>query len=155
MTDPRMNDILATAIAREEAAYAFYTELGRTVADAQARETLAFIAEEERRHKAFLVDYRDGKYGDRPMRMADVTYYKIAEYQQEPEIKPDMPPQDVFLVAAHREQRSYAFYTEMASLHPAGPTRDLLLRIANEELRHKEKMEYLFSNVAFGQTSGG
>ena len=155
MTDSHMMEILATAIVREEAAHKFYTDLIPMVQDAQAREMLAFIAEEERRHKAFLEDYRDGKYGDAPMRMADVTYYKVAEYLEEPDMRPDMPPQDIFLLAAHREQRSHDFYTAMAALQQEGTVRDLLLRIANEELRHKEKVEYLFGNVAFGQTSGG
>jgi len=27
--------------------------------------------------------------------------------------------------------------------------------MANEELKHKEKMEYLYANTAFPQTSGG
>jgi hypothetical protein len=28
-------------------------------------------------------------------------------------------------------------------------------RMANEELKHKEKVEYLYSNAAFPQTDGG
>lgn len=155
MTDSRMDEILAAAIRREEAAHAFYTDLSGNIEDPAAREMIEFIAAEELKHKTFLVDYRDGRYGDRPLRMADVVYYRIAEYQQEPEARPDMLPQEVFLLAAHREQRSHDFYAEMAGLHEAGETRDLLLRMANEELRHKEKMEYLYGNVAFPQTSGG
>jgi hypothetical protein len=31
----------------------------------------------------------------------------------------------------------------------------MLLHMAAEELRHKEKMEYLFANTAFTQTAGG
>jgi rubrerythrin len=33
--------------------------------------------------------------------------------------------------------------------------KELLLRMANEEMRHKEKMEYLYTNTAFAQTEGG
>ena len=32
---------------------------------------------------------------------------------------------------------------------------DMLLRMANEEKRHKEKVEYLYTNTAFPQTDGG
>jgi rubrerythrin len=66
-----------------------------------------------------------------------------------------MSSADVFLVAAHRERRSHKFYTELANLHPAGEAKTMLLKMANEELKHKEKMEYLYSNAAFPQTSGG
>jgi rubrerythrin len=66
-----------------------------------------------------------------------------------------MSRQDVFLIAAHRESRSHQFYTELANLHAQGDTQIMLLKMANEELKHKEKMEYLYANTAFPQTSGG
>jgi rubrerythrin len=47
------------------------------------------------------------------------------------------------------------FYTELAHLHADGDLREMLLKMANEELKHKEKMEYLYANTAFPQTSGG
>ncbi|MBW2011836.1 MAG: hypothetical protein JRI32_09435 [Deltaproteobacteria bacterium] len=81
--------------------------------------------------------------------------YKIAEYQEEPEITKDMRSEDVFLVASHREARAHRFYSELAQLHPKGETREMLLKMANEELKHKEKMEYLYANTAFPQTAGG
>ena len=75
--------------------------------------------------------------------------------QKEPDIKASMKIEDLFLIAAHRELRSYNFYSELAQLHSHGDTHEVLLKIANEELKHKEKMEYLYANTAFPQTSGG
>jgi rubrerythrin len=43
----------------------------------------------------------------------------------------------------------------LANLHANGDLREMLLKMANEELKHKEKMEYLYTNTAFPQTSGG
>lgn len=37
----------------------------------------------------------------------------------------------------------------MASVHPEGEIRNMLLQMANEELKHKEKVEYLYSNTVF------
>jgi rubrerythrin len=87
--------------------------------------------------------------------MADVVKYKIAEYLEEPEVQDDMSSQDVYLIASHRESRSHLFYLELAGLHTEGDTKTMLLKMAKEELKHKEKMEYLYSNTAFPQTSGG
>jgi rubrerythrin len=87
--------------------------------------------------------------------LSEVTYYQIAEHQKEPEIGDSMSSADVYLVASHREARSHKFYTELANLHTDGEARSMLLKMANEELKHKEKMEYLYSNAAFPQTSGG
>jgi rubrerythrin len=32
---------------------------------------------------------------------------------------------------------------------------EMLSKIANEELKHKERMEYLYANTTFPQTDGG
>jgi len=61
----------------------------------------------------------------------------------------------VFLIAANREINAHNFYKGLADLYPKGPVKELLLRMAGEEMRHKEKMEYLYANTAFGQTAGG
>jgi rubrerythrin len=148
-------EIINRAIKREEEAYAFYMDIHGKVDDANVKDTVQWIAGEEKKHKEFLLNYRGGKYGAKPLRLTEVVLFKIAEYQEEPEIAKNMRSEDVYLVAAHRELRSYQFYTELAQTHPEGEAKDLLLRMANEELRHKEKMEYLYSNTAFAQTSGG
>ena len=151
----RLMDMIETAIGREEEAYAFYMELRDKVVDDEAKEALQWMANEELKHKKFLVKYRNGDLARNAMGMSDVTYYRIAEYQKEPPISEQMSPQDVFLVAAHRELKSHHFYSELAELHPGGEVKDVLLKMANEELKHKEKMEYLYANTAFAQTSGG
>jgi len=148
-------DILETAIDREEASYDFYMHIYNKVADASVKDTVEFIAGEEKKHKAFLVAYRDGKYGTDALRMAEVVDYKVAEYLEEPEIAKDSSREDIYLVAAHREARSHHFYSELANMHADGELKTMLIKMANEELKHKEKMEYLYANTAFPQTSGG
>ena len=149
MQDERLAGLIATAIKREEEAYDFYMGIQAKVRDDATRDTIGFVANEEKKHKAFLVRYRDGDFAADALRMSDVVFYKIAEYQEEPEVKENLESAEVFLVAAHRELRSHQFYTELATLHPPGSTKDMLLSMANEELKHKEKVEYLYNNVAF------
>jgi rubrerythrin len=153
--DKRLSELINMAIKREEEAYAFYTNLCEKVEDQNVKDTVEWIAGEEKKHKEFLIRYRDGKYGSTNLRLSDVVYYKIAEHQQEPEIETGMGSEEVYLVASHRELRSFKFYTELAELHPEGETKIMLSRMANEELKHKEKMEYLYTNTAYPQTSGG
>jgi len=148
-------DIIDMAIQREVEAYDFYMDIHHKVQDASVRDTVKFIAEEEIKHKKFLVGYRAGNYGSKSLRMADVVEYKIAEHLEEPEIASDSRREDVYLIASHREARSHLFYTELAGMHTDSELKTMLLKMANEELKHKEKMEYLYSNTAFPQTSGG
>ena len=148
-------DIIDLAIQREDEAYDFYMDIHGKVQDAGVKDTVEFIAGEEKKHKAFLVRYREGNYGSDALRMADVVEYKIAEYLEEPEIDKDSGREDVYLIAAHREGRSYQFYSELANMHADSELKTMLSKMANEELKHKEKMEYLYANTAFPQTSGG
>lgn len=153
--DPRLLTLIDTAIKREEDAFSFYMDIHGKVKDPAARETIQWIASEEQRHKAFLLKYRKGNFGASGLKLSEVAYYKIAEHQEEPEVKADMNSSEVYLVASHRELRSHLFYTALADQLAAGEGRDMLLKMANEELKHKEKMEYLYANTAFPQTSGG
>ena len=79
----------------------------------------------------------------------------IAEHLEQPEISPDMKLKDVFLLAANREKASHEFYLELAGVHPAGQVRRLLEQLASQELEHKRKVEFLYTEVAFPQTNGG
>jgi rubrerythrin len=156
MLDEKLLECIETAINREEEAFAFYTDLAGQVADDAARETVLWIAGEEKKHKSFLVKFRDKGEGPSSMRVADVTYYKIAEHLEEPEASESMRRAEIFLLAAHRELRAHQFYTDLAALYEGNAgVREMLLRIANEELKHKEKMEYLYANTSFPQTDGG
>jgi rubrerythrin len=124
--------------------------------DRAAKDAIGFVADEEQKHKAFLENYRkEIESGGGSLRIQEVTFYKIAEHEKEPEVEENMARENVFLIAAHRELRSHNFYRELAEAHPDGEPKEMVLKMANEELKHKEKMEYLYTNTAFPQTSGG
>jgi rubrerythrin len=155
MKDLKLSEVLDKAIQREEEAYLFYRGILDKIEDKSVKETIEWVANEEKKHKAFLVNYREGRQGPDSLRMSAVVHYQIAEHQEEPEIAKDTRREDVFLIASHREFKSYKFYAGLAELHPRGETQEMLLKMANEELKHKEKMEYLYANTAFPQTAGG
>ena len=156
MLDDKLLDYINIAIGREEDAVRFYSDLAGKVSDSAARETLVWISNEEKKHKAFLEKFRADGVGPEAMRLTDVVYYKIAEHLEEPDVEEDMNRSEIFLLAAHRELRSYHFYSELAALYDQGHgAHEMLHKIANEELKHKEKMEYLYANTTFPQTDGG
>ncbi len=150
-----LSQIIHMAVLREQDAYFFYLDLIETVNDDTVKDTLNWIADEEKKHRKFLIDYQNGKFGNKALRLSTVVNYKIAEHVKEPDIDGAMDSADIFLVAAHRELKSYEFYTGLSELHSDIEIKELLIRIANEELKHKEKMEYLYTNTTFPQTSGG
>lgn len=152
MKNKDSESIIERAIKNEEEAYDFYMDLSCRIGDIEVKDTLLFLAQEEKKHKEYLLRYRKEAFigAARP-----VIDYKVAENLVKPDIKKDIESKDVYLIAANRELNAHNFYKGLAELHPAGDVRDMLLRMADEELKHKEKMEYLYANTAFTQTAGG
>jgi len=155
MVDRNLALLVDLAIRRETEAYEFYTGLLAKMTDPAAKDALDTLAKEEKRHREFLERYKAGALGADALRLTQVVDYRIAEHLEKPDPEKDLESKDVYLVAAHREQSSYLFYSELAALHADGPAKEMLARMANEEKRHKEKVEYLYTNTAFPQTAGG
>lgn len=149
------NTFINLAIDREIEAYDFYMDLHNRVSDKSAKEALLWIAGEENKHKEFLISYKEGKISKGTLKLSEADDQKIAEHVSAPEIKPQMDTKDVYLIAAHRELAAYTFYNEFAKLQSDSETKELILKIAGEEMKHKEKVEYLYSNTVFSQTEGG
>jgi rubrerythrin len=150
-----LQSVIEAAIMNEEEARVFYLGLYSLVEDPLAKETLKFLAGEEQGHKEFLQGYLKGEKTIAALSLDTPIDYHIAEYASTPDPKKNMKSSEVYLVAAHREWNSHIFYKSLAALQPAGEVREMLLQMANQELKHKEKVEYLYSNTAFPQTSGG
>ncbi|MFC2045190.1 ferritin family protein [Chloroflexota bacterium] len=89
------------------------------------------------------------------MGLEQIIDYKIAEHFNQPEVSPRMDLKDVFMLAADREKAAHDFYLSLAEIHPLGEVKKLLADLASQEMAHKHKVEFLFTEVAFPQTDGG
>lgn len=155
MKDQTMQSLIEMAIKNEEEAYSSYMELYNMVDDKTAKDTLKFLAEEEKQHKAYLLQYCDGSFVGNALPLNQPVDYKLAETMEKPEVKRDLTTKEVYLIAANKELSASQFYRDLAGMHPEGKVRDMLQNMAMQELKHKEKMEYLYANTVFTQTAGG
>lgn len=150
-----MQTILKKAIEKEIEAQHLYQELSQKMTDAAAQDAFLQLSKEEKGHEQLLRKYLRGDIGNGGLKKDCVLDYKIAEYLDQPEITPDMALKDVFLLAANREKASHDFYSKLAAVHPVGGIKRLLEQLADQELEHKHKVEFLYTEVAFPQTAGG
>lgn len=155
MKNHTLESLIELAIVNEQEAYDSYMELCKLVDDKTAKDTLKFLAEEEKQHKAYLLKYRDGSFRENSLPLNAAVDYRIAETMDIPEPRKDITTNEVYLIAANKELNASQFYKGLAEIHPEGDVRDMLLRMADQELKHKEKVEYLYTNTAFPQTEGG
>ncbi|MDF1590260.1 MAG: ferritin family protein [Desulfobacterales bacterium] len=129
MEDKKISEVIDLAIQREEDAITFYRELSNKPFDQITKDTLEWITGEEKKHKAFLVNYREGRQGTDALTMRAAVNYNIAEHLEEPPIETVMDGANIFLLASHRELKSYKFYSELAHLHPEGKLRTTLFKM--------------------------
>ena len=147
--------ILEIAIQKEIESQHLYAELSQKVTNDAAKDALRHLTQQEQRHQNILEQYRQGELKAGVLGQGQVIDGKIAEHFDQTEVSPDMPLKDVFLLAANREMHSHDLYRALAELHPPGDTKRLLEELASQELEHKRKMEFLYTEMAFPQTDGG
>ena len=150
-----LEDILKKAIDREISSQRLYANLAQKVTDKAAKDIFALLVKQERGHQLLLERYQHGELRGGALGRETTIDYKITEHFYQPDITPDMPLPDIFLLAANREKAAHDFYLDLAHVHPDGEIKTILRRLAREELGHKQRMEFLFSEVSFPQTSGG
>ncbi|MCP4625090.1 MAG: hypothetical protein GY850_16410 [bacterium] len=62
---------------------------------------------------------------------------------------------EILDMAIRREEVAYDFYMDIHEKVEDASVRETVEFVAREEKKHREKMEYLYANTAFPQTSGG
>ena len=155
ITQLTLKEVLEKAIQREIESRLLYIDLSQKVDEEAAKDACQELAQQEQRHQNLLEQYLRGELGEGTLRREQVLDYRIAEQLEQPQISPGMELKDVFLLAANREKASHAFYLSLAGVHPAGRVRTMLEQLASQELRHKQRVEFLYTEVAFPQTDGG
>lgn len=155
VTGLTLKGILERAIQKEVEARLLYIDLSQKINDEAAKDAFQKLAQQEQGHQNLLEQYLRGELKEGALSSRQSVDYKIAEHLDQPEISPDMKLKDVFLLAANREKASHEFYLSLAQIHPAGKVKSLLEELASQELEHKQRVEFLYTEVAFPQTDGG
>jgi rubrerythrin len=138
--------IIKSAIAQEELSHDFYQRLAGLVTQPETKNTLAYLANEELEHKAFLQSCFTPQGCTL---VGEAQNVHLAELLEAPAISADLSPKEALVIAAKREEGAYHFYQALASLQPPGEVQAFLSQMAKVELQHKEKVEYLYDNAAF------
>jgi rubrerythrin len=154
-TEFTLKEILERAIQKEIESQRLYSGLSQKMINDAAKGALRQLSQQEQGHQTLLEKYLRGELKAGTLSKGQVIDYKIAEHLDQPEISPDMKLKDVFLLAANRELHSHELYLALAGLHPPGDAKRLLEGLASQELEHKQKVEFLYTEVAFPQTDGG
>ncbi len=138
-----VNEVLRFAIREEEAAHEFYISMMNITSDKRLRRVFHDFAEEEMSHREKLEeilqkkDAFDTPEAGREIKVSDfaVSGDYIGPGGQGSEI------QKLYAMAMTKEKASFKLYSDLADMATDEPCRQLLLSLAQEEAKHKLKLE--------------
>ena len=130
-----VDEILDYAIAREEEAAKFYTDLSGKMDRPAMGQVFKDFAKEEWGHKAKLIDIKKGKTLE-PVKKK-VLDLKIAEFVEDVPMSGEFNYQKALILAMKREKSAYKMYSDLANSTDNASVRDIFLALAQEEAKHK------------------
>jgi rubrerythrin len=130
--------LLDFAIAREEEAVAFYTDLAQK-AQGAAKEAFGDFAREEMGHKEKLLAVKaSGHFAPIEGKITDL---KIADYVVAEEPEGVLDYRQALVIAMKKEKAAFKLYMKLAEAAEDGSLKRLLLALAQEEAKHKLRFE--------------
>ena len=134
-----VQEVLDFAIEKEEEARQFYLEWSNKLDNKALREQFLKFAGDENLHKEKLQRVKSGSTFKPSAKQ--VTDLKIVDYLVDIVPTPDMDYQEALIVAMRREKASFKFYNDLAAMADDEPMRETFLALAQEEAKHKLRLE--------------
>ena len=147
-----LEEILRQAIRFEEESYALYTNAAGITQIGDARALLEDLSAQEVGHKKKLQAIQERGVSSLALvvRTSEAQDLRLADYLQIPsEFDEEADLQDVLLLAMQREKSTREFYLKLGDLTSAGTAKDLFALLAEEELRHKNRIEALYEKLVY------
>jgi len=149
MANESIKNLLQFAIDREQEAVDFYSRLAEETTNRAMKETFTSFAKEEMGHKVRLTQALEGKFELNIT--SEVPDLKIADYLVDEEPTPNMNYQQALVVAMKREKAAYRFYLDLAERTQDPDVKAMLLKLANEEAKHKLRFEVEYDDVVLAE----
>jgi len=144
--DEHFREIIGVAISNEENAEKFYQETAEKVKLAHAKTALLELANEEAGHAKFLKTILKKGVAEilAPQSSHAIQDMKIVDYLSVKELNEYANYQDVLTAAMQREKIAYDFYKGMAALVSDEKLKGIMLKLAEVEMGHKNRLERLY-----------
>ena len=134
------NEILEFAIAREMEAYQLYMTLAERVASPEMRKVFEDLAKEELDHREKL-ELEVMKTGQT---VPATPKFNIPEHEyiiSDNQLRLDMDYKDMLLLGIEKEEASFRIYIGLIPQVQDKESREVLLGLAEEEVKHKLRFE--------------
>jgi len=132
------DEVLNFAIIREIDANIFYLRLAGMVKDAGLIKVLKNLAAVELEHSKKLEAVKSGKSG---LDDVDVKKLEIFDYADDIAAEAVTDYIDLLVIGMKKEETSRKLYTDLAAITEGGELKDIFLRLAQQEAKHRQRFE--------------
>jgi len=141
-----IGEVIELAIAREVQAAQFYVELADRAVNPAMRGLFERLAEEELRHKARL-ELEMMKEGLVTTTVGRLFEVDAPDYGVDEQTGANMEYKEALSLAIRKERRSFRLYAELAGVVGEVQMHEVLLDLAEEEVRHLIKFEAEYNRL--------
>ncbi len=143
-------EVLDSAIYKEIASQAIYEAAQQKTNDPAAKKLLKELAGQEVKHAEKLKALKEMGLVKPHWYQDKIADLKISDYLTGGGTLEGAGLQDTLIFAMKREDESVDFYRKMMGMMRAKEAKQLCAGLANEELRHKMRLEILYDRLFYG-----
>jgi len=140
--------LIDLAIQREIEAFDFYSEVAASFYNKGLTTIFSELAAEEQGHRNLLESFKANPEKHFEIKAPEHDF-KLAEETELPALSTSMKPADAFALAMKKEQQAAEFYQDLAKRTNDEQVKEMCLNLSNMELKHKQKIENAFVDVAY------
>ena len=141
----QLKEIIQFALEKEEEAVLFYQQCSHMTQESSMRTAFIEMAKEEERHVHLIQKFKPEKI--QTITLKEIPNLKISDYIVSMKFDPKMSYKDLLILAMKREEKSYELYSELANKGNHADIIKLFQFLAQEELKHKFRLEKEYDEV--------
>jgi rubrerythrin len=137
-----VDSVVNFAIEKEEKAMDFYQRCADRAKNQGIKQFFLEMVGEEERHRNLLKDLNPSLLGD--IKLEKVEDLRISDYLIDVQFRDELTYQEALTLAMKKEEKAHAFYLGWKDKCMHEKTARLFEMLANEELKHKRKIENIY-----------
>ena len=144
-----ISDLLQFAISKEIASNQFYTDIAANIDDKSIRDIFVTLAKEELKHKQEL-ELELMKIGNVVPKKVFNSRHADDDYLLESDLNESLTFNDAIALAIQKERAAFGLYMDIYALTDDDEQKDVIMMLAEEEVRHKIILENHMANTNKG-----
>jgi rubrerythrin len=147
MLDPKFKEVIDFAINEEKKAADFYRNMMDMAKKDSSKLVLKEFVDMEIGHMKLLMNFETSGLDEYTPQV--ITDLQISDYMEEVDINDDLTFQEILTIAMKKEEAAKNLYMDLAAKADNDKTKNLFLKIADEEAKHKLQLETIFDDEIY------